>query len=61
MVPYDVMHEQIMDILTFLVWVGMYISIYVYGRYKYDQGYRKGLRDKRKINRAIRRGNVYRF
>lgn len=60
MVPYDIMHEQLMDIATILILVGMYIGIYVYGRYQYDRGYREGLRDKRRIKREIRRGNVYR-
>lgn len=61
MVPYDITHERLMDIATILILVAMYIGIYVYGRYQYDRGYREGLRDKRRIKREIRRGNVYRF
>jgi hypothetical protein len=61
MVPYDITHERLMDIVIILVLIGMYIGIYVYGRWQYDRGYHDGLSDKRKINREIRRGNIYRL
>ena len=60
MVPYDVMHERLMDIALILMLVGMYICMYAYGQYKYESGYHDGLRDKRKIDRQVRRGNIYR-
>lgn len=61
MVPYDITHERLVDIATILILIAMYIGIYAYGRWQYDRGYNEGLRDKRKIKKALRRGNMFRL
>jgi len=58
---YDINHERLMDLGAILIVIGFYVLAYFYGKYKYSQGFKDGARERRKLNRKVRRGEIYRI
>jgi len=61
MLSYDITHERLMDIGFILVALLLYVLIYAYGEWRYQKGLDDGLKRRRKVDRAVRRGEVYRL
>ncbi len=55
----NIMREYLFDII--LIVAALYVAMYIHGEYKYQEGIRRGMRMQRKIDRAIRRGEIYRL
>ena len=55
----NIVCEYLMDFA--MIFVGLLGAMYIYGEQRYQEGVRKGMRAQRRINRAIRRGEIYRL
>lgn len=59
MLPVNIVCEYMIDFLMIIA--GICGIVYIHGEQRYQEGIQKGMRMQRQINRAIRRGEVYRL
>ena len=55
----NVLCEYLVDFA--MMFAGLFGMMYIYGEQRYQEGIQKGMRAQRRIDRAIRRGEIYRL
>ena len=58
--PYD-NFDRLTDLVIILSGIAMWITIFGYGEWRYREGVREGRKQRRKLDRDIRRGTIYRI
>lgn len=51
--------DRLVDLMIVIGVIVQVILMYGYGQWQYDKGLREGQKQRRRLNREIRRGNVY--
>ena len=58
--PYD-NFDRLADLVVMISIIGMWIIAFGYGEWRYHEGVREGRKQRRKLEREIRRGTIYRI
>lgn len=58
--PYD-NFDRLADLVIMLSVIGMWVITFGYGEWRYREGVRAGRKQRRMLDRAIRRGTIYRI